>query len=92
MYQAALPELVATRRADTLDLAWKTAGNTPFPMPLDVRVGERIVTLPMADGHGTIALPPGATYTLDPHSKILRREARFEIYQRYQEQMRKQAK
>jgi hypothetical protein len=46
----------------------------------------------MADGHGSIALPPGSTYTLDPHSKILRREARFEIYQRYQEQMRKQAK
>jgi aminopeptidase N len=92
MYQAPLPELVATRRGGTLALAWKTAGNTPFPMPLDVRVGERIVTLPMADGHGSIALPPGSTYTLDPHSKILRREARFEIYQRYQEQMRKQAK
>jgi aminopeptidase N len=92
MYQAALPELKATRRGDTLDLTWKTAGNTPFPMPLDVRVGERIVTLPMVDGHGSIALPAGATYTLDPHSKILRREARFEIFQRYQEQMRKQAK
>ena len=92
MYQAALPELKATRRGDTLDLAWKTAGNTPFPMPLDVRVDGRIVTLPMAGGHGFIALPPRATVTFDPHSKILRREARFEIYQRYQEQMRKQAK
>ncbi|WP_229503690.1 M1 family metallopeptidase [Massilia putida] len=92
MYQAALPELLATRRGDTLDLAWKTAGNTPFPMPLDVRVGGRIVTLPMADGHGSIALPAGATYTLDPHSKILRREERFEIFQRYQERQQKQAK
>jgi aminopeptidase N len=92
MYQAALPELVVTRRVDTLDLAWKTAGNTPFPMPLDVRVGERIVTLPMADGHGTIALPAGATCTLDPHSKILRREKRFDVFQRYQEQLQKQAK
>jgi aminopeptidase N len=89
MYQAALPELMATRHADTLDLAWKTAGNTPFPMPLDVRVGERIVTLPMADGHGSIALPAGATYTLDPHSKILRREERFEVFQRYQERQQK---
>jgi aminopeptidase N len=92
MYQAALPELVARRHADTLDLAWKTAAGTPFPMPLDVRVGTRIVTLPMAGGHGSIALPPDATYTLDPHSKILRREERFEIFQRYQEQLRKQAK
>jgi aminopeptidase N len=92
MYQAALPELVATRRGDTLDLAWKTAGNTPFPMPLDVRVDGRIVTLPMADGHGSIALPANATWTLDPHSKILRRERRFEVFQRYQEQQQKQAK
>jgi aminopeptidase N len=89
MYQAALPELVTTRRGDTLELAWKTAGNTPFPMPLDVRVDGRIVTLPMADGHGSIALPPNATFTLDPHSKILRREKRFEVFQRYQEQQQK---
>jgi aminopeptidase N len=92
MYQAALPELVATRRGDTLDLAWTTAGNTPFPMPLDVRVDGRIVTLPMADGHGSIALPANAIYTLDPYSKILRRERRFEVFQRYQEQQQKQAK
>ncbi|WP_413672741.1 M1 family metallopeptidase [Massilia cellulosiltytica] len=92
MYQAALPELVATRRGDTLDLAWKTAAPTPFPMPLDVRVDGRIVTLPMADGHGSIALPPYATVTLDPHSKILRREKRFEVFQRYQERTQKQAK
>jgi aminopeptidase N len=92
MYQAALPELVAKRRGDTLDLAWKTAANTPFPMPLDVRVDGRIVTLPMADGRGSIALPPHATVTLDPQSKILRREKRFELFQRYQEQQQKQAK
>ncbi len=92
MYQAALPELVATRRGDTLDLAWKTAANMPFPMPLDVRVDGRIVTLPMADGRGTIVLPPHATVAFDPHSKILRREKRFEVFQRYQEQMQKQAK
>jgi hypothetical protein len=54
-------------------------------MPLEVRVGERIVTVPMTDGRGTIALPAGATVTLDPHSKILRREERFEAFQRYQD-------
>ncbi|MFJ1471971.1 M1 family metallopeptidase [Massilia orientalis] len=92
MYQAGLPELVATRHGDTLDLAWKTTAPTPFPMPLDVRVDGRIVTLPMADGRGSIALPPYATVTLDPHSKILRREKRFEVFQRYQERTQKQAK
>jgi hypothetical protein len=58
-------------------------------MPLDVRVDGRIVTLPMADGHGSIALPPRATFTVDPHSKILRREKRFEAYQRYQDEQKK---
>jgi aminopeptidase N len=85
MYQAALPELSAVRHGDSLDLAWTTAGRAPFPMPLEVRVGERVVTVPMTDGRGSVVLPAGATYTLDPHSKILRREERFEAFQRYQE-------
>jgi len=50
------------------------------------------VTLPMADGHGSVTVPAGATYTLDPRSKILRREERFEIFQRYQERQRKENK
>jgi aminopeptidase N len=89
LYQAALPELQATRSGDTLALAWKTAGKTPFPMPVDVRVGQRIVTVPMTAGHGSIALPAGATYTLDPHSKILRREERIEAFQAYREAQKK---
>jgi len=96
MYQAGLPELTVARHGDTLDLAWRTAARTPFPMPLEVRVGTgpdaRVVTLPMADGRGSLALPAGATYTLDPRSKILRREERFEVYQRYQERQQKDAK
>ena len=26
----------------------------------------------MADGRGRVDLPPGASYTLDPHSRVLR--------------------
>jgi aminopeptidase N len=89
LYQAALPELQATRSGDTLALAWKTAGKTPFPMPVDVRVGQRIVTVPMTAGRGSVALPAGATYTLDPHSKILRREERIEAFQAYREAQKK---
>jgi aminopeptidase N len=84
MYQAALPELQATRAGGKLDLAWKTAGGTPFPMPVEVRIGQRLVTLPMEGGRGSIDLPDGATYTLDPHSKILRREEHIEQFQAYQ--------
>jgi aminopeptidase N len=93
LYQTALPELQATRSGNTLQLAWKTEKNTPFPLPVEVRVGSRIVTVPMADGRGSVELPAGALegagYTLDPQSKILRRELRIERFQQYQEEQRK---
>jgi aminopeptidase N len=89
LYQAALPELQTTRDGSTLRLAWKTDKGTPFPMPVEVRVGERIVTLPMADGRGSVDLAPGATFTLDPHAKILRREAHIERFQQYEQEQKK---
>ena len=69
---AALPQLIATRNGDKLELRWKTAGDKPFPMPVQVRVGDKVVDVPMRNGQGSIALPAGASYTLDPHSKVLR--------------------
>lgn len=89
LYQAALPDLQATRNGNTLNLAWKTEKDTPFPMPVEVRVGERIVNVPMADGRGSVQLDDGAHYVLDPNSKILRREQHIERYQEYREEQRK---
>jgi aminopeptidase N len=89
LYQAGLPELQAARQGDRLELAWKTAGGTPFPMPVEVRVGKQVVTVPMEGGKGSVELPQGATYTLDPHSKILRREEHIEQYQDYMKAQRK---
>jgi aminopeptidase N len=89
LYQAALPDLQATRNGNKLDLEWKTAGGTAFPMPVEVRIGQRIVTVAMCSGKGSVDLPQGATYTLDPHSKILRREQHIEQFQAYQKAQRK---
>jgi aminopeptidase N len=89
LYQTTLPELVATRSGDSLQLAWKTGKNTPFPMPVEVRVGQRVVTVPMSDGRGSVALDGAAAWTLDPHSKILRREPHIERFQRYQDEQKK---
>ena len=69
---AALPELLATRDADGLSLHWKTAGDKPFPMPVQVRVGDKVLDVAMTGGRGHLDLPAGATYTLDPHSRVLR--------------------
>jgi aminopeptidase N len=89
LYQKDLPELQATRSGNTLQLAWKTEKDTPFPMPVEVRVGDRLLSVPMTNGSGSIALPEGASYTLDPHSKVLRREQHIERYHQYQEEMKK---
>ena len=51
-YRAALPKVVATRENGMLKVRWEAPDNLPFPMPLDVRVDGKIVTLPMTDGTG----------------------------------------
>lgn len=81
--QAALPELKVARTGQTLHLTWSVPGNGPFPMPVDVRVGDRVVTLPMTDGSGDVTLPEGAGYTIDPDSKLLRRDAGIEAFRAY---------
>jgi aminopeptidase N len=89
LYQKELPELQATRNGNALQLVWKTEKNTPFPMPVELRVGERVLSVPMTDGRGSVELPEGASYTLDPHSKVLRREQHIERYHQWQEEQKK---
>ena len=67
-----LPALQASRTGNTLQLRWTTGGNKPFPMPVQVRVGTRVVDVPMTEGQGQVTLTQGESYTLDPHSKLLR--------------------
>ena len=52
-------------------------------MPLEVRVNDTILTVPMTGGTSTIKLPPGALVTIDPHSKVLRRDPDVEAYTAY---------
>lgn len=77
-----LPELVATRDAGGLELRWKTEGDKPFPMPVQVRAGDRVVEVPMTDGRGRITLAAGESFTLDPHSKVLRELPHMAEYQK----------
>ncbi|MCL1633428.1 M1 family metallopeptidase [Luteimonas sp. SX5] len=72
LYQAALPQLVATRDAKGLALRWKTPADKPFPMPVEVRVDGRDRVVAMKNGQGRVEMPAGAVYTIDPHSKVLR--------------------
>ncbi|HRO62857.1 M1 family metallopeptidase [Thermomonas sp.] len=77
-----LPQLLAERDGSTLSLRWKTEGDKPFPMPVQVRVGDHVVDVSMAGGHGQVAIAANESYTLDPHSRVLRDLPWMADYQR----------
>lgn len=82
LHQGPLPRLVVNRVGRRLDLEWKTAGGTPFPMPLDLRVGSRLVRLAMKDGRGSVALESDPTdFTIDPAGKVLRDDPAIAAWQ-----------
>jgi aminopeptidase N len=89
LYQAALPDLQVKRDGQALHLSWSVPGNGPFPLPVDVRVGDHVVTLPMADGKGDVVLPEDATYAVDPDSKLLKRDVGIEAFKDYVEKQKK---
>ena len=82
--QAALPELIETRGGGRLALAWKVPGGGPFPLPVEVQVGDKVQTVAMSDGTGSVAVPDGAHVVVDPNARILRRSATVEAYQAWQ--------
>ena len=92
LYHAALPELVETREGDLLRLQWKLKDGGAFPMPLEVRVDDRIVTLPMTGGKGELRLPAHALVTIDPRARVLRDEPQFEAWKADAKERAKKAK
>jgi len=77
-----LPELLATRDRSGLSLQWRTQAGKPFPLPVQVRVGNRIVDVPMGGGRGHVDVPAGASVTFDPHSRVLRDLPHVDAFQR----------
>jgi hypothetical protein len=47
------PNLVTVREQGTLNLRWQVPDNLPFRMPVDVRICDRTVKLPMGNGSGS---------------------------------------
>ncbi len=84
--QAALPELIRARTGDTLTLTWKTPNDLPFPMPIEVQVGDKVVKLPMTDGTGTITVPDGAHVVVDPWARVLKQSDAIQAYQEWTRQ------
>jgi aminopeptidase N len=90
--QAELPKLIRTRKDDQLTLTWQTPENLPFPMPIEVKVGDTVTKLPMTNGTGTITVPEGAHVVVDPWARVLKQSDAIQEYQEWvQQQMAKRA-
>ena len=88
LYQAPLPKVIATRKNGLLEVRWEVPGNLPFPMPLDVRVDGKLVTLPMTNGAGETPADAHAGVTIDPSSKVLRQLDAVDAFQAWERKQR----
>ncbi len=70
--QPALPVLKQERVGDGLRLSWETPNDLPFPMPIDVKIGNRVQRIEMSGGEAVI--PAGQNITVDPEGWVLRKE------------------
>ncbi len=55
-----------------LTLHWETPNNLPFPMPTEVKIGDETKLIQMKDGKGSVEIPQGAKYEIDPHGWVLK--------------------
>jgi aminopeptidase N len=81
--EAALPELVESREGNRLNLRWKTPGDKPFPLPVEVAVNGRVERVSMRDNSGSISVPADAHVVVDPASRILKRSQDVEAFQAF---------
>lgn len=72
LYEAGMPALQVERGDGQMGLAWKTPGDRPFPMPVNVSINGELMRVPMGEATASITVPAGARVVIDPHSEILR--------------------
>jgi aminopeptidase N len=70
--QPALPKLVTETQPNQLVLRWETPHNLPFPMPVEVKIGDDIKRVEMPEGRATLPLPADAKFAVDPHGWVLK--------------------
>jgi aminopeptidase N len=72
--QPTLPELRVAREGSALALAWITPNGLPFPMPLEVSIGNDLMTVDMTEGIAVLQVPQDVTVITDPERRILKSE------------------
>lgn len=82
LYSAGLPQLISTRTGNQLMLRWKTPGDRPFPLPVDLAIDGALQRVPMPGGTATLTVPAGAHVVLDPNAHVLRQSDAVDAVQR----------
>ncbi len=70
--QPKLPRLVSERKDDRLELRWEVPEGLPFPMPVEVQIGDSTRRYEMPGGLVTIPVEAGKKVVVDPQNWILK--------------------
>ncbi|MCM3872388.1 MAG: M1 family metallopeptidase [Pyrinomonadaceae bacterium] len=70
--QPKLPRLVSERKGDQLELRWESPVSLPFPMPIEVQIGDSTRRYEMPDGTVTVPVEAGKPVVVDPQNWILK--------------------
>lgn len=69
--QSALPILQQSKQDTILKLKWVAPNNLPFSLSVDVLIGTIRRRVDMSSGSGTVVVPVGSQYQIDPDSWLL---------------------
>jgi len=72
LHQPFLPKLVTGMKGDDLILKWQVPEGLPFPMPVEVLLGNKTVRVEMKNGEGKVRVPRNIIPVVDPEKWILR--------------------
>jgi aminopeptidase N len=72
--QPELPRLVSEQKGNQLSLHWETPGNLPFPMPVEVKIGDKLQRFEFTGPTLEISAASDQPVVADPNHRILRAE------------------
>ena len=70
--QPQLPKLIGELKEGNLYVHWETPNDLPFPMPIEVAVGDKAIQVEMKDGKAVVPMHGAKEFVLDPQDWILR--------------------
>jgi aminopeptidase N len=70
--QPKLPRLISERKNDQLELRWDVPNALPFPMPVEVQIGDDTKRYEMKGGRISLPLEAGKSVVVDPQNWILK--------------------